>query len=332
MDDEQGALPHRVGVLVFEKVKMLDVAGPSEVFAEANRLGANYDLCVCSVGAAPVTSSTGMRLTPDLDAAKTDLAFDTLLVMGGDQLPTHPLDLQLVDVVRTLATTSTRVCSICTGAFLLAAAGCLDGRRATTHWQHAELLSRAFPSVRVDPDAIYVKDGSFVTSAGVTAGIDLALALLEDDHGEELARAVARSLVVFLQRPGGQSQFSPTLQGPRPRAGLLRGVFDSVAADPSADHSVPALAARFTVSPRHLTRLFHDEVGTTPARYVDAVRFDAAKAALDAGLSVSAAAGRAGYGNPESLRRAFVTRLGIPPRTYQQRFRSARRTDAVAPG
>jgi transcriptional regulator GlxA family with amidase domain len=221
------------------------------------------------------------------------------------------------------------VCTICTGAFILAAAGWLDGRRVTTHWQHTALLGSAYPLVAVEPDAIFVRDDTLFTSAGVTAGIDLALALLEDDHGEDMARRVAQSLVVFLQRPGGQSQFSPALQRLRPRTPLLRKVFDSIAADPAAEHSVTALAVRAAVSPRHLSRLFHDELGTTPSRYVDAVRFDTAKAALDAGYGVGEAAGRAGYRNPESLRRAFVTRLGISPRAYQQRFRSAQRRDAV---
>ena len=321
---------HRVGVVVFEQVKMLDVAGPTEVFAEANRHGAAYELAVCSVSGGWVTSSTGMRLMADLDAAQPQLGFDTLLVMGGDELPTRPIDDSLIDAVRSLAEHSSRVCSICTGAFILARGGLLDGHRATTHWQHAGLLARAYPEVTVEPDAIFVEDGPLVTSAGVTAGIDLALALVEKDHGEEMARGVARSLLVFLQRPGGQSQFSPTLQGPRPRTPILRDVFGAVAADPAGDHSVPALAKRFAVSPRHLTRLFHDELGTTPARYVDAVRFDAAKSALDSGHSVGSAAQQAGYGNPESLRRAFVSRLGVSPRAYQQRFRSARRADANA--
>jgi transcriptional regulator GlxA family with amidase domain len=323
--------PHRVGVVVFDGVKMLDIAGPSEVFAESNRLGADYRLSVCAVGGGAVTSSTGMRITADVDATTSDLGFDTLLVMGGDQLPTRPIDPALREAVGGLASRSGRICSVCTGAFILAAAGLLDGRRATTHWQHTRLLAGAYADVTVEPDAIFVRDGDLFSSAGVTAGIDLALALLEDDHGEGLARQVAQSLVVFLQRPGGQSQFSPTLQGPRPRTPLLRAVFDAIAADPAGDHSTAALAAHASVSPRHLTRLFHDELGTTPAKYVDAVRFDRAKAALEGGLGVGEAAGQAGYGSAESLRRAFVNRLGVSPRAYQQRFRSAQRHDAVVP-
>ena len=324
--------PQRVGVVVFDGAKLLDIAGPSEVFSEANLLGARYELSLCSVGGREVTSSTGMRITADLDAAQEGLGFDTLLVSGGDRLPTHPISPQLRAAVRALAERSGRVCSICTGAFILAGAGLLDGLRATTHWRHTRLLADAYPGIAVEPDAIFVRDGRTFTSAGVTAGIDLALALVEDDHGEAMARQVAQSLVVFLQRPGGQSQFSPTLRGPRPQASVLRAVFDAVAADPGAGHSVPELAARASVSPRHLTRLFREELGTTPARYVEAVRFDSAKAAIEGGRTVGEAAERAGYGSPESLRRAFVSRLGISPRAYQQRFRSAQRPDAHRSG
>ncbi|WP_405755319.1 GlxA family transcriptional regulator [Streptomyces sp. NBC_01020] len=323
--------PHRVGVVVFDGVKLLDVAGPSEVFSEANRMGADYALELCAVGGAEVLASTGMRIPVDADAARTGLGYDTLLVMGGDALPTYPISHALRDAVAALAARSGRVCSICTGAFILAEAGLLDGHRATTHWRHTELLRSTYPAIDVEPDAIFVRDGTTFSSAGVTAGIDLALALLEDDHGEDMARQVARSLVVFLQRPGDQSQFSPALQGPRPQTSALRTVFDSVLADPAAGHSIAQLAARAALSPRHLTRLFREELGTTPARYVESVRFDTAKRALDAGHTVGEAAGRAGYRSAETLRRAFVSRLGVSPRTYQQRFRSAQRRDAVPP-
>jgi transcriptional regulator GlxA family with amidase domain len=324
--------PHRVGVVVFDGVKLLDIAGPSEVFSEANRMGARYELTLCSVGKAEVRSSTGLRVPVDADADDLGLRFDTLLVMGGDVLVERPVEADLREAVRGLAARSGRVCSICTGAFILADAGVLDGRRATTHWRHTELLRGRYPKIVVEPDAIFVRDDKVFSSAGVTAGIDLALALLEDDHGDDLARQVAQSLVVFLQRPGGQSQFSPTLHGPRPRTPILRAVFDAVAADPAGEHSIPKLAARASVSPRHLTRLFHEELGTTPAKYVESVRFDSAKAALEGGHSITGAARRAGYGSPESLRRAFVSRLGVSPRAYQQRFRSAQRTDAAKPG
>lgn len=314
----------RVGVLVFDGVKLLDVAGPSEVFSEANRFGADYELVLCSVGGTDVVSSTGMRIPVDVDVDHTgDL--DTVLVMGGDIFPGNPVDPALAGAAVTLSGRARRVASICTGTFVLAAAGLLDGRRATTHWQHTGTLARAYPRIEVEPDSIFVQDGHVFSSAGVTAGIDLALALLERDHGAELARTVARSLVVFLQRPGGQSQFSPSLRGPLPRTTPLRQVCDAVAADPTGDHSVTALAASANLSPRHLTRLFQDELGTTPAKYVELIRFDAAKAMLDAGHSVTETAQRSGFGSAESLRRSFIQHLGVAPRAYQQRFRTATR-------
>jgi transcriptional regulator GlxA family with amidase domain len=182
----------------------------------------------------------------------------------------------------------------------------------------------------VEPDAIWVQDGQVFTSAGVSAGIDLALALVEKDAGGELARAVARSLVVFLQRPGGQSQFSPSMSHPRPRSDALRAVTDAVAADPGGDHSIARMAATAAVSPRHLARLFRAELGITPAQYVEEVRIDAGKRGLEQGLSVADAARDAGFGTSESMRRAFVLRLGLAPRTYQQRFRSTHRPGAAA--
>jgi transcriptional regulator GlxA family with amidase domain len=313
---------HRVGILVFDGVKLLDVAGPSEVFAEANRFGARYRLVLCSPDGREVASSTGMRIS--VDAAAADAGpLHLALVAGGDVFPAHPVTAELAAAGRALAGFAQRTASICTGAFVLAAAGLLDGRRATTHWRHTDILARAHPAISVVPDAIYIEDGPVLSSAGVTAGIDLALALVERDYGAELARDVARSLVVFLQRPGGQSQFSPSLRAARPRTSPLRRLCDAVAADPAGDYSLPSLAALANVSPRHLTRLFHDELKTTPARYVELIRFDTARDLLDAGHSVTEAAARSGFGSPETLRRAFIQHAGVSPRSYQQRFRSA---------
>lgn len=313
--------------MVFDGVKLLDVAGPMEVFAEANRIeGAAYELVTLSMTGGPVTSSTGLRISGDAAFDAPGLELRTLLVAGGDRLPIRPIEAELVEAVRRLSGEVPRVCSICTGAFVLAAAGVLDGRRATTHWQHARLLAASNPRVTVVPDAIWVRDGQVFTSAGVSAGIDLALALVEADAGGEAARQVARSLVVFLQRPGGQSQFSPSTSMARPRSALLRTVTDAVAADPADDHSTAKMAAAAAVSPRHLSRLFQAELGLSPARYVEAVRIDAGKRGLEQGLSVANAAASAGFGTPESMRRAFVARLGVSPRAYQQRFRSSVRT------
>jgi transcriptional regulator GlxA family with amidase domain len=318
---------HRVGIVVFDGVKLLDVAGPMEVFAEANRIaGTMYELVTLSVAGRPVTSSTGLEINADAALDDPDLALRTLLVAGGDRLPVRPIEGELVEAVRRLSGELPRICSICTGAFVLAAAGVLDGRRATTHWQYARLLAASNPEITVVPDAIWIQDEHVYTSAGVSAGIDLALALAEADAGGEVARQVARSLVVFLQRPGGQSQFSPSTSTARPRSPLLRAVTDAVAADPAADHSTAKMAAAAAISPRHLSRLFRAELGLSPAQYVQAVRIDAGIRGLERGLTVSDAATSSGFGTPESMRRAFVALLGVSPRTYQQRFRSSVRT------
>ncbi|MDQ1597130.1 MAG: hypothetical protein QOI70_554 [Microbacteriaceae bacterium] len=311
--------PHRVGILVFDGVKMLDVAGPAEVFAEANLSGGNYRINMLSAGGRDVSTSIGMKIPVD-DSVGGSTRYDTVLVAGGEPFPSTPVSAPLRGAAAHLAEHTSRISSICTGAFVLGAAGLLDGKRATTHWKHTEELARRHPSTVVQRDAIFVKDHTTYTSAGVTAGIDLALALLEEDHGQALTRGVARSLVVYMQRAGGQSQFSASLQGPAPRTPLLRLVVDIVKADPTARYTVPALAERARVSPRHLTRLFHEELGTTPAKYIELIRFDLAKALLDAGHSVTLAAELSGFGTSEALRRAFITHLKIPPSRYQHRF------------
>ncbi|MEV5650942.1 GlxA family transcriptional regulator [Nocardia sp. NPDC052254] len=314
----------RIGILVFDGVKLLDVAGPGEVFAEANRFGAHYRLVMCSPEGQDVSTSTGLRISVDTAAAETG-RLDVAMVAGGDALPTHPIDPRLVSAAATLHRHARETASICTGAFILAAAGLLDGRRATTHWKHAATLARAHPAVRVDPDAIHVTDGPILTCAGVTAGIDLSLALVERDHGPELAREVARSLVVFLQRPGGQSQFSPAMRSPLPRTAPLHQLCAAITAQPAGDYSVTALAALAHLSARQLTRLFRDELGTSPAKYVEQIRVDTAKDLLDSGHSVTAAAQDSGFGSPETLRRVFLQHFGVSPRAYQRRFHSALR-------
>lgn len=310
---------HRVGVLIFPEVTLLDVAGPSEVLHEANRYGANYKVVTYSLDGRPVRSSAGIAM--GADAAVAD-AHDlhTALIPGADILAERALDRELIAAADHLAAAAGRTASVCTGAFLLAATGRLDGRRATTHWRHAALLARRHPRVQVEPDSLFVTDGPIATSAGISAGIDLLLALVEHDHGPDLAREVARSLVVFMQRPGGQSQFSVPARTPTPQRPVLRHVLDTIAANPAGEYSVPALAAAAATSPRQLNRLFQQELGTTPARYVELVRLEAAQVLLDAGHTVTSAAARSGFGSDESLRRAFVTHLGIPPTAYRQRF------------
>ncbi|MET9633447.1 GlxA family transcriptional regulator [Lentzea sp. NPDC006480] len=305
--------------LVFDGMKMLDVTGPAEVFAEANLAGADYTIRYVSASGQPVTTSVGIRLPVDSTADDVVKA-DTVIVSGGDRLAREPISVDLVEAIRVLQGRTRRLVSICTGSFALAAAGVLSGRRATTHWRVADRLARAHPDVQVEADALFVEDKGVFTSAGVSAGMDLALALVEQDYGPDLARTVARNLVMFMQRPGGQSQFSAPLQVRRPRTPALREVVDLVSAQPALDHSARTLAARVGVSPRHLARLFASELDTTPARYVEQVRLDHAKALLDAGHGVAQTAREAGFGSSETMRRVFVARFGASPSEYRQRM------------
>lgn len=311
-------------IVVFDDVTMLDVAGAGEVFAEANRAGADYQLKIASVDGNDVTTSIGTRLGVT-DAIASIESADTVLVAGSDDLPRRPLDPALVKAIRSIAGRTRRLASICTGSFVLAQAGLLQGRRATTHWHEVRLFARAFPDITVEPDAIFVRDGEVFTSAGISSGIDLALALVEMDYGTELVRAVARWLVVYLKRAGGQSQFSVLVEADPPPESPLRKATAAISANPADNHSVNTLAARASLSTRQLTRLFQSELGTTPARYVEMVRIDAARAALDAGRSVAETARLAGFGSAESLRRVFVEHLGVTPKAYRERFRTAAR-------
>lgn len=318
------AAPRLVAFLVYDGVTLLDVAGPAEVFKEAARFGADYRIVLLSPTGAGVTSNLGFGIAVD-GPVSAEPAPDTYLVPGSDRYPGTPVPDALADAALIPAAQARRVGSICTGAFILAAAGLLHGKRATTHWRATRELAGRCPTCRVEPDAIYVRDGSTYTSAGVTAGIDLALALVEEDHGPDVTRSVARMLVVYLQRSGGQSQFSAPLQGPTPRSSLLRAITDLVTADPQLNHSLGDLARHVNVSTRHLTRLFHDELSTTPARYVESIRFDMARALLDRGHNATHAASLAGFPSYESMRRVFARELSISPAAYQRRFSTARR-------
>ncbi|MCV7302300.1 GlxA family transcriptional regulator [Mycobacterium barrassiae] len=311
-----------VVIVVFDDVTTLDVAGAGEVFAEANRFGGDYQIKIASVDGRDVTTSIGIRLGVTDSVASIESA-DTVLVAGSDNIPARPIDPALVEAVKSVAGRTRRLGSICTGSFILAQAGLLGGRRATTHWHNIRSFARAFPDVTVEPDAIFVRDGDVFTSAGVSAGIDLALALVEQDYGADLVRDVARWLVVYLKRAGGQSQFSSLIEANPPPQSALRVVTDAIAAEPDADHSVKTLAARASLSTRQLTRLFRSELGTTPADYVEMVRVDVARAALDAGRTVTDTARLAGFGSTETLRRAFAEHLGVSPKAYRDRFRTA---------
>lgn len=310
-------MSHRVGLVVFDGVRLLDVSGPAEVLHQARSQGCAYEVVLVSPHGGGVMTSTGMPLSGTVRAAEAG-GVDTVLVAGGDHL-VQGVEEELAATTRALVEGAGRVASVCTGAFVLAGLGLLEGRGATTHWRHAGALARRYPGVRVRPDAIHVRDGCFITSAGVSAGIDLALALVEEDHGARVARGVAQELVVYLRRPGGQSQFGgqvPVSVGEGP----LRRVVEAVRADPRAEHDLPSMARVAAVSPRHLSRLFHAELGTTPARWVERVRLDLAQRFLLEGSGVTSAARRSGFGSDETLRRVFVRHLGSTPTEFRRRF------------
>lgn len=311
----------RVGILVFDGVKMFDFVGPAEVFVEANQCVDGYEVVLVSPDGRDVQTSIGARMAVEA-AATDDGRFDTVVIPGSELPPSRFVTPELLAAACRLSSRTRRLASVCSGAFVVSSLGLLDGRRATTHWKFAADLARRFPAVAVEPDAIFVRDGNLYSSAGVAAGVDLALALVEEDHGADIARRVAQLLVVPMQRAGGQSQFSASLSGPLPRSPLVRKVVDTICADPGYPHTVQTLADHACVSGRHLTRLFRAELEHSPAEYVAFIRFGVARDLLHAGSTVTEAALAAGYGSSEALRSAFVTRLGISPRKYQQRFRS----------
>ncbi|MFI9340742.1 GlxA family transcriptional regulator [Streptomyces sp. NPDC052773] len=309
-------------VVVFDDVQSLDVTGPVEVFTGAERrTPGSYRIRTASLDGGPVRTSSGLTLVPD-EVLADSAGPHTLLVPGGPG--TRAPDPRLIDWLRRTGPRAERLVSVCTGAVLLAAAGLLDGRRATTHWAFCDTLARNHPAVEVDPDPIYVRDGNVATSAGVTSGIDLALALVEEDLGRDTALTVARHLVVFLRRPGNQAQFSAQLAAQTARREPLRDVQQWITEHPAADLSVEALAARARLSPRHFARAFRAETGTTPGRYVDRVRLEHARRLLeDTTDGVEEISRASGYGTPEAMRRAFVRALGTSPAEYRSRFRPA---------
>ncbi|AZM92107.1 MULTISPECIES: GlxA family transcriptional regulator [Streptomyces] len=314
--------PRNVLVVLYDGVQSLDVTGPVEVFDGAGRLPGEegYAIRTVSLGGAAVRTSSGLTLLPDgaLEDARPGPR-TTLLVPGGRY--TADFEPRLTRWLRAYGGRAGRLVSVCTGGLLLAEAGLLDGRRATSHWSVCERMARDYPLVSVEPDPIYVRDGPVATSAGVTAGIDLALALVEEDLGRDAALVIARHLVVFLRRPGNQAQFSAQLAAQTARREPLRDVQQWIAEHPDGDLGVEALAARAALSPRHFARAFQAETGVTPGRYVERVRVEHARRLLEeGGEGIAQIARSCGYGTPEALRRAFVKTLGQPPAEYRRRF------------
>jgi transcriptional regulator GlxA family with amidase domain len=312
--------------LGFPGMQALDLVGPLEVFATASLVLAaegrdGYELVVTSVDGEPVTTSSGLSLATEKLPAR-DRPVDTLLLPGGTGVHEARANPQVIDWIRTVAVGARRVASVCTGAFFAAEAGLLDGCVATTHWGSADRLAREFPSIVVDPDPIFVRSSAQVwTAAGVTAGIDLALSLVEDDHGTDVAQTVARWLVLYLRRPGGQTQFAAPVWMPRAKRQPIREVQEAIEAEPGGVHSIAELARRTTMSPRHFTRVFTTEVGEAPGAYVERVRTEAARRQLEeTDDTVAVIAARCGFGTAETMRRNFIRRVGVSPDQYRKTF------------
>jgi transcriptional regulator GlxA family with amidase domain len=317
-----------VAIVAFPGVQSLDVTGPLEVFASASRLLAHtrdiddaYQVEVLGPEPGSLSTSSGLELVARGALGRRRRRIDTLVIAGGEGVRAAAERRRFVAAIRRQAERARRVASVCTGAFLLAEAGLLDGRRVTTHWRWCQALQERYPSLEVDPDPIYIRDEHIYTSAGVTAGMDLALALVEDDWGREVALSVARLLVLFLKRPGGQSQFSATLAVQHAHRDPLRRLQTWIVDNIDADLSVRELARRAGMSERNFARAFSREVGQTPARYVESARIEAARRHLEeSSASVEEIAWACGFGSAETMRRAFVRRLRVSPADYRKRF------------
>ncbi|MFF2078699.1 GlxA family transcriptional regulator [Kitasatospora sp. NPDC058162] len=320
----------RIVFAVFPGFQILDLTGPHEVFTQAGRLTGGITIDTVAAAPGPVPASGGIAVSPTLtideldDHNATDGAgapVDTLIAVGGTGVHRACEDRRFVDWFARTAGRARRTASVCSGAFLLGAAGLLDGRRAVTHWSRCAQLAERYPLATVDPDPIFVRDGELWTSAGITAGMDLALAMTEADHGPEVSRAIARQLVMFVQRPGGQAQFSAQLAAQRPERAPLREVLDWIADHPGEDLAVPALAARSAMSERNFTRVFRAETGRTPGAYVESVRIEAARRLLETtAATLDSVAHSCGFGTVETLHRSFRRTLRVTPGEYRRRF------------
>jgi transcriptional regulator GlxA family with amidase domain len=315
-------MARKVVIVGFPGVQALDVVGPHEVFSGASLLTkGGYDVVMASIDGQSVTTATSLAFasTPLPDPSDP---VDTVVLPGGGGVHAARSNAELVSWIKTVSGIARRVVTVCTGAFLAAEAGLLDGCRATTHWAFAERLASEFPAIDVDPDPIFVRSSETVwTAAGVTAGIDLALSLVEDDHGTEAAQTVARWLVLYLRRPGGQTQFAAPVWMPRAKRTSVREVQEAIEAEPGGTHSIDELARRAAMSPRHFTRVFTDEVGEAPGQYVERIRTEAARRQLEeTDDTVVAIAARCGFGTSETMRRNFIRRVGISPDQYRKAF------------
>ena len=298
----------------------LDLAGPVAVFATANEIQrGSYALTTVGSNASSVRPSAGPAVVPDQSIHKVESP-DTFVIVGGAGVRTLQPNLRSRSQLQRLTDGARRVVSICTGAFLAGRLGLLDGKRVTTHWQHQEELRAEFPSCLVQHDQLYSRDGKFWSSAGVTAGIDACLALVREDHGGAVASAVARQLVVYLHRPGGQAQYSEIMQA-QDRSERFANLIDWIAGNLHADLSIPELAARASMSERNFQRRFKQDVGQPASTFVEQMRISRAQQILmSPGASIARTASMVGFGNPDSFRRAFERVLGVSPRFYRERF------------
>ncbi|SFK59453.1 Transcriptional regulator GlxA family, contains an amidase domain and an AraC-type DNA-binding HTH domain [Sphingomonas sp. NFR04] len=324
----------QIAVLIQDGVQALDVAGPLDVFAEANGFlpqSEYYDGLLVAPSHAPVRASNGMALMPHLSLGEAERRFHTVLVAGGPTLPDAAADPMVSGWLQSCGARAERYGSVCTGAFALGHAGLLDGRTVTTHWQNAALLAARFPKARVEPDRIFARDGALITSAGVTAGIDMALALVSEDHGEALALACAKRLVVVAQRQGGQSQFSPLLTARIDADSPVGKVQDYVLGHLDEPLHVKRLAEIGGTSPRSIARLFVTQLGVTPHDFVESVRIDQARKLLEmSDRPLKAIAFDCGFASTEQMRGAFQRRVGLNPARYRESFRGHRQADSAA--
>jgi transcriptional regulator GlxA family with amidase domain len=312
-----------IAMLALPGVQLLDVSGPLDVFAQANIEAGRtcYELQVIGCRRGPIASSSGARLLPDRVAGEPGERVDTLLVAGAPHASEVPISTANLSWLRKEAIRARRYGSVCTGAFVLAATGLLKGKRITTHWAAADLIKQTYPDITVDEDALYVRDGKLRTAAGVTAGLDLALSLVEEDLGRDLAMRVAGQLVMFFKRPGGQMQFSRKGETHPAGRSVLQEVQRWVMAHPELDHDVASLAEHAGLSPRHFARLFHSEVGSTPGAWVETARISAARSLLESEHSApKQVAAKCGFGNVDTFRRAFVKHVGVTPAEYRKRY------------
>jgi transcriptional regulator GlxA family with amidase domain len=322
----------KIGFLIYADFEILDLCGPLDAFYYADRVlcvsgretEPGYETVVIAVGRGVVRAKCGLEVAAHADCAEIVEGLDTLVVVGGEGAMAACADAALVEWIRDMAPRVRRLASICTGAFLLAGAGLLDNRKVTTHWLYCDALARAYPRLRVEADRIFVRDGGVYTSGGITAGIDLALMLIEEDLGREAPRQVAGLMVVFLRRPGGQAQFSPFLQDENTACGDISELKAFVLNNLNRDLTVERLAEQAAMSPRNFARRFAAETGTTPARFVERARVEAARCRLEqTSLPLEAIALACGFTSPDRLRRAFRRHLDVGPLEYRDRFQSS---------